>query len=52
MGIKCLGAAFVGDIPDTKRLVVGGGEKELSSWMHQERSHPIVVPGEREQTNT
>ena len=52
MGIKCLGAALVCDIPDTKRFVVGGGEKELSSWMHQEGSHPIVVAGKREQTNT
>ena len=52
VGIKRLGAAFVGNVPDTESLVVGGGEKEFPSWVHQEGSHPIIVSGKREKTNT
>ena len=52
MGVQRLGAAFVGDVPNTKGFIVGRGKKELSSWVNQEGSHPIVVTGQREQTNT
>ena len=52
MGIERLCTAFVGDVPDAKGLVVGGGKQELPSWVHQERSHPIVVTGQREKANT
>ena len=52
MGVERLGTAFVGDVPDAEGLVVGGGKEELASWVHQQRSNPIVVTGQREKANT
>ena len=52
MGVERLSAAFVGDVPDAEGFIVGRRKEELSSWVNQERSHPIVVSGQREKTNT